>query len=212
MKVIVMGNCTIDVSFAVSKLPREGESVLASGRQVDLGGKRRQSGSGRVALRRGNHPGRTDRDGRRRRLGLPAPDGRRTSARRHFARRAVERPIRDLCFRGRRELHSQHLSSRAFGQPGVGLESRFKNTRKAATYFSCREIFRWKPHTPLWCSLENPASWRSSIRAGSVCWASLFPMANVVILNRSRRSNWEVSTIPWRRPPRFKPEAFLASF
>jgi ribokinase len=39
MKVIVMGNCTIDVSFAVGKLPREGESVLASGRQVDLGGK-----------------------------------------------------------------------------------------------------------------------------------------------------------------------------
>jgi ribokinase len=39
MKVIVVGNCTVDLSFAVPCLPRAGETVLASERRVDLGGK-----------------------------------------------------------------------------------------------------------------------------------------------------------------------------
>ncbi|MDQ0394373.1 ribokinase [Labrys monachus] len=39
MKVIVVGNCTVDLSFAVPSLPRIGETVLADGKTVDLGGK-----------------------------------------------------------------------------------------------------------------------------------------------------------------------------
>jgi ribokinase len=38
-KVIVVGNCTVDLSFAVPSLPRAGETVLASERSLDLGGK-----------------------------------------------------------------------------------------------------------------------------------------------------------------------------
>jgi ribokinase len=39
MKVIVIGNCTVDLSFAVPRLPRAGETLLADGKTVDLGGK-----------------------------------------------------------------------------------------------------------------------------------------------------------------------------
>lgn len=37
--VIVIGNCTVDLSFAVPRFPRAGETLLASGRRRDLGGK-----------------------------------------------------------------------------------------------------------------------------------------------------------------------------
>lgn len=39
MKIIVVGNCTVDLSFSVSALPRPGETLLATSRTVDLGGK-----------------------------------------------------------------------------------------------------------------------------------------------------------------------------
>ena len=39
MKVIVIGNCSIDVSFSVPRLPKPGETLLARSRTVDLGGK-----------------------------------------------------------------------------------------------------------------------------------------------------------------------------
>ena len=38
-KVVVVGNCTVDLSFSVPSLPRPGETVLASERSMDLGGK-----------------------------------------------------------------------------------------------------------------------------------------------------------------------------
>jgi ribokinase len=37
--VLVIGNCTVDLSFAVPRFPKPGETLLASDRQVDLGGK-----------------------------------------------------------------------------------------------------------------------------------------------------------------------------
>jgi ribokinase len=37
--VIVIGNCTVDLSFAVPRFPRPGETVLANERHQDLGGK-----------------------------------------------------------------------------------------------------------------------------------------------------------------------------
>ncbi len=37
--VIVIGNCTVDLSFAVPRFPRAGETLLAEGKTVDLGGK-----------------------------------------------------------------------------------------------------------------------------------------------------------------------------
>jgi ribokinase len=39
MKVIVIGNCTVDLSFAVPRFPLAGETLLATERSVDLGGK-----------------------------------------------------------------------------------------------------------------------------------------------------------------------------
>ncbi|MBV9244757.1 MAG: ribokinase [Methylobacteriaceae bacterium] len=39
MKVIVIGNCSIDLSFSVPRLPRPGETLLARQRSLDLGGK-----------------------------------------------------------------------------------------------------------------------------------------------------------------------------
>jgi len=39
MKVIVIGNCTVDLSFSVPRFPRAGETLLADGKFVDLGGK-----------------------------------------------------------------------------------------------------------------------------------------------------------------------------
>jgi ribokinase len=39
VKVIVIGNCTVDLSFAVPRFPRAGETLLAHGKTVDLGGK-----------------------------------------------------------------------------------------------------------------------------------------------------------------------------
>lgn len=39
MKVVVIGNCTVDLSFAVPRFPRAGETLLADERLVDLGGK-----------------------------------------------------------------------------------------------------------------------------------------------------------------------------
>jgi ribokinase len=37
--VIVIGNCTVDLSFAVPRFPKAGETLLARERRVDLGGK-----------------------------------------------------------------------------------------------------------------------------------------------------------------------------
>jgi ribokinase len=37
--VIVVGNCTVDLSFSVPRFPKAGETLLARERQVDLGGK-----------------------------------------------------------------------------------------------------------------------------------------------------------------------------
>jgi ribokinase len=37
--VIVIGNCTVDLSFAVPRFPKAGETLLAHERRVDLGGK-----------------------------------------------------------------------------------------------------------------------------------------------------------------------------
>jgi ribokinase len=37
--VLVIGNCTVDLSFAVPRFPRAGETLLAHERRVDLGGK-----------------------------------------------------------------------------------------------------------------------------------------------------------------------------
>lgn len=39
MSVLVIGNCTVDLSFAVARFPRAGETLLARERRVDLGGK-----------------------------------------------------------------------------------------------------------------------------------------------------------------------------
>ena len=39
MRVIVIGNCTVDLSFAVPRFPRAGETLLADEKFVDLGGK-----------------------------------------------------------------------------------------------------------------------------------------------------------------------------
>lgn len=39
MTVLVIGNCTVDLSFAVPRFPRAGETLLARERRVDLGGK-----------------------------------------------------------------------------------------------------------------------------------------------------------------------------
>ena len=44
MRVIVIGNCTVDLSFAVPRFPRAGETLLADEKFVDLGGKARQPG------------------------------------------------------------------------------------------------------------------------------------------------------------------------
>lgn len=38
-KVLVIGNCTLDIAFRVPRFPRRGETVLASGSVRDLGGK-----------------------------------------------------------------------------------------------------------------------------------------------------------------------------
>ncbi len=37
--VLVVGNCTVDLSFAVPRFPKPGETILATDRRVDLGGK-----------------------------------------------------------------------------------------------------------------------------------------------------------------------------
>lgn len=39
VKVVVIGNCTVDLSFAVPRFPQAGETLLADERIVDLGGK-----------------------------------------------------------------------------------------------------------------------------------------------------------------------------
>lgn len=39
MSILVIGNCTVDVAFAVPRFPRAGETLLARERRVDLGGK-----------------------------------------------------------------------------------------------------------------------------------------------------------------------------
>ncbi len=39
MKVVVIGNCTVDLVFRVPRFPQPGETVLADGRMVDVGGK-----------------------------------------------------------------------------------------------------------------------------------------------------------------------------
>jgi ribokinase len=39
VSVLVIGNCTVDLSFAVERFPRAGETLLARERRVDLGGK-----------------------------------------------------------------------------------------------------------------------------------------------------------------------------
>jgi ribokinase len=39
VSVLVIGNCTVDLSFAVPRFPRAGETLLARERHVDLGGK-----------------------------------------------------------------------------------------------------------------------------------------------------------------------------
>jgi ribokinase len=39
VRVVVIGNCTVDLSFAVPRFPRAGETLLADEKLVDLGGK-----------------------------------------------------------------------------------------------------------------------------------------------------------------------------
>jgi ribokinase len=39
MRVIVIGNCTVDLSFSIPRFPRAGETLLADEKFVDLGGK-----------------------------------------------------------------------------------------------------------------------------------------------------------------------------
>ena len=39
MSILVVGNATVDISYEIKRLPSTGETLLASGRMVDAGGK-----------------------------------------------------------------------------------------------------------------------------------------------------------------------------
>lgn len=181
---IVMGNCTIDVSFAVGRLPREGESVLASDRQVDLGGK--GANQAVVAARFGAE------------TVLAAPIGVDGDGDWAYGRLAAEGLQLDAILREEASSDQSVIFVSTDGENCI--VSTCRAARSASPDWSRITLQRYAEggdillmqgnlslettHTALAVARESGLMTIVNPAPVQYSWASLFPMANVVILNR----------------------------